>query len=958
MGACRDKMLWCTYCGKAFTRKEHLERHLPSHTNVKPHRCEDCQLGFTRRDLLVRHHATYHTARDDSMGPTPGGHPPNAGKTQIACLNCAQAKTGCDKLLPTCTRCREKGLTCEVRYARRSTKAAFRNSQASRKQSVSLTAQHALPPSPLMMTTPITTPYIPAPMDGSQGPSLSDPQVKTPISPHTTSIMIDPRISQHGNLLDRSPQSNLQSRPDLPFSPLMPRVDDFVSYSNEFMGQDINYGTFDDMNYEMYSSNQYLADALMPALQDLSPIASSSSELVDSIIGSGPTRSTSIMSSKDVDQIMFDPNSPSDIPELETGALIASQSGWPIVRCNPVIYSGDCPRTAIIYLESLERKSKQKDTWNALEKYLSIARMDGTDLTSVVPINSYTRDHFLAKTQSFLHKALEIHRPPFHNHSSGFQNDDRPNPGSSMSLYLVLPPNKILEYFLRSYVRNLSCLYSLVPSGHVDPNEMILGNHATCLLVLLMVAQGASAVPSEEARTLSAGLIETCRISLFDIIEKNVEMCADLTINRCSLLFTLLGAWSGDKWLMDIAMGQRGMYISMLKHAGMFESPMSAPSPNPTNIEAAWRSWLDRETKNRLVYNWVMVDQELSLFHDGAPVITVSELCTPLPGPEQLWMSGNADQWMAAMQSNINCPPANASAQLLGAPLLEPTLFALFQEFLHNNSESQKWGALTPHRLRLLLHPLQSLLWYQRELKCYLPDTYKLRAMPSKSVDERPPMEHQADTQNLLQRWYKLSRNYFQAHPKCVVSKTNLVLFHLISLNVVTNFSAIEKLAQREDSAAKHGPYIHRIEETVYHCGQVVSLMRAIPVDRRPLWWSAALYRALLILWVYSILRGDASFLQNSETGIPLVIDKVAIDDEALYNYMWKEGPKAVPVLSGPSNSTVNLDNPLNVLNYAVKMIDEGNSSRFSDGIKRKLVELAKAWNKSSPPGTHQLLGI
>ena len=263
-----------------------------------------------------------------------------------------------------------------------------------------------------------------------------------------------------------------------------------------------------------------------------------------------------------------------------------------------------------------------------------------------------------------------------------------------------------------------------------------------------------------------------------------------------------------------------------------------------------------------------MVDQELSLFHDTAPMIAVTDLCTPLPGPEQLWMSGDANQWMAAMQPNINCPPANTSAQLLSPPSLTPSLFALFRDFLHNSPENQKWGALTPHRLRLLLHPLQSLLWNLRELKCYLSNTQKA----SKSIEEASPLKNLADTQSLLQRWYKLSRQYFQANPTCVVSKTNLVLFHLISLNAVTNFPAIERLARREgltssetlwEFPAQHGPYIHNIEETVYHCGQVVSLVRAIPGDLRPIWWSAAIYRALLILWAYSVLRGDASFLQN-----------------------------------------------------------------------------------------------
>ncbi|KAG7144854.1 Transcription factor 1 like protein [Verticillium longisporum] len=70
-------MVFCAYCGKSFTRKEHLERHIPSHTNVKPHRCSACQLSFARRDLLQRHHSTYHEARDP-MEPLPGGVPTSA----------------------------------------------------------------------------------------------------------------------------------------------------------------------------------------------------------------------------------------------------------------------------------------------------------------------------------------------------------------------------------------------------------------------------------------------------------------------------------------------------------------------------------------------------------------------------------------------------------------------------------------------------------------------------------------------------------------------------------------------------------------------------------------------------------------------------------------------------------------------------------------------------------------
>ncbi len=498
------------------------------------------------------------------MEPAPGGAPTTAGRTQIACLNCAQAKTGCDKQTPSCTRCREKGLQCEVRYARRSTKNAYRAAQAAKKTPVSMSAP---PPPPLPSMTAAPTALVPVSMDSNHGTSHDDSRIKAPISPDEASMTMDPRISQLDSPPKRNSPANSQTSPEGLLSPPngIDGISDLFQYGDDFMHQDPNFpemwpwGEISD--YEMYPNNQQQpqADVPMPTFPDFNSMASTTSERLDSSAGSTHTRSTSIMSStKDFEPIMVDasPAHPSDGLVPEPGVVIVSESGWPIARCNPVIYSGSCPRTAMVHLESLERKSKHEGTWNALEGFLDMAERDGTDLTSVVPMNARTRDHILAITQTFLQKALEIHR-------SGFQNQNKRYASSGMVLFLVLPPAKILEYFLRSYVRNLSFFYSLVSSGCVDPNAMINSNQAATLLVLLMIAQGASVVPREEARTLSTGLIETCRISLFDIIEKNVEMCADPTVHRCSLLFTLLGAWSGDKWLMDIAMGQRGMYLEV-----------------------------------------------------------------------------------------------------------------------------------------------------------------------------------------------------------------------------------------------------------------------------------------------------------------------------------------------------------------------------------------------------------
>lgn len=152
------------------------------------------------------------------------------------------------------------------------------------------------------------------------------------------------------------------------------------------------------------------------------------------------------------------------IPEFEV--VVASEAAWPLARCTPPINSGACPRTAIVHLECLEQKSKQEGTWTALEQFLDSHQPDATDAPRVVPLTSRSRDKMLAITQSFLHKALDIHR------SGMYPKNGAASPGAAdfNFNFIVLPPSRILEYFLKSYVHSLAIYYPLIVGGVVDPN--------------------------------------------------------------------------------------------------------------------------------------------------------------------------------------------------------------------------------------------------------------------------------------------------------------------------------------------------------------------------------------------------------------------------------------------------------------------------------------------------------
>jgi hypothetical protein len=285
------------------------------------------------------------------------------------------------------------------------------------------------------------------------------------------------------------------------------------------------------------------------------------------------------------------------IPDL--GAIIAAQDGWTVFRCTPSIPSSSCPRTARLNLERLELSLKNHEGWSNWSPSWDESDFQHGGQIMVEKIGEATRDKLLAITQSFLHKALDIHKDGGNSSSSG----ESPGSIASGSNFVLLPPVRVLEYFLRSYANSFERYYPTSARGVLDTNELMqnYNDKASSLLILMMIAQGAMNIPSVEARWLTGGFTEACRISLFDLIEKNIIMAGDPIVLRAALLFTVQAAWSGDKWQMDIAMGQRGMYFAMLRHSGILETrPVSATQLNGnTTTEMLWRDWMIQESRSR-----------------------------------------------------------------------------------------------------------------------------------------------------------------------------------------------------------------------------------------------------------------------------------------------------------------------------------------------------------------------
>lgn len=284
------------------------------------------------------------------------------------------------------------------------------------------------------------------------------------------------------------------------------------------------------------------------------------------------------------------------IPDL--AQIVEAQGGWTVFRCTPSIPSSMCPRTARLNLERLEISLRNHEGWNKWAPGVDESDPQPGGQVSVSVLYASTRDKLLAITQGFLQKALEIHKDGSTSSSSG----DSPGSNGNGSNYAILPPCRVLDLLLRSYANSFERYFPTSARGVLDANELMdtYDDKASSLLILMMMAQGAVNIPSVEARWLTGGLTEACRISLFDLIEKNIIKSGDPIVLRAALLFTVQAAWSGDKWQMDIAMGQRGMYFAMLRHSGILESRSAAPHMNGhVTTDMLWADWLQQESRSR-----------------------------------------------------------------------------------------------------------------------------------------------------------------------------------------------------------------------------------------------------------------------------------------------------------------------------------------------------------------------
>ncbi|CAH0056344.1 unnamed protein product [Clonostachys solani] len=375
--------------------------------------------------------------------------------------------------------------------------------------------------------------------------------------------------------------------------------------------------------------------------------------------------------------------------------------------------------------------------------------------------------------------------------------------------------------------------------------------------------------------------------------------------------------------------------------------------------------WRDREMQVRLVYTWIILDLELSLFHDVKTVLSLTDFKLPVPISEELFLSKE----LAVGEFSLEQPPDIDIANDANRPSLQTMLQWLFKQ----GFDSTRRKHLNPTTLHVLLHAILSMIRNYRQLFGYMGQDARIRLSVFSPFSKASTKTRMDEMRGLLQYWLGLFNALWPSSTRlgdgdpCLPSPQLygvLITYHFICLETVIDMPAIENLARqrRPDSTiaqmdtALKDQYIQDLVPVLFHSGQILYLLRVLEQTSLPPWWPAAIYRVTMVLWATSVLFGSA-WKQPSGVELlsPIIIDASLHDDDSNLSPLWQENSEsysvggegaglnmpqshtpALSVRGDLSNATL-LSDPQRVLETCLLAFEKGRSIRFADGIYRKL---------------------
>lgn len=339
------------------------------------------------------------------------------------------------------------------------------------------------------------------------------------------------------------------------------------------------------------------------------------------------------------------------------------------------------------------------------------------------------------------------------------------------------------------------------------------------------------------------GLIlqELVRIALCRLSEADNSVIRELNFMQASMIYLDIGAFCGYKRKMEIAESNLQPLVTALRRTGRFDRVAYrdiTPTANDDDdqIESKWRAWAEQESFKRLVYHLFEHDISMTLVKHRSPLISYSEVSTPLPAPRSLWLSPTASAWKTRWLATKYSPREISLQDLLRDESVMRCLTPEVDEqvarsaFLYGLA-AQVWEHNNQALILRTSNDASSRLWLQTRQQKLEQSLLMLDILPEK----------------------------FPAI-MCVVHQFSLMLLHT-NLDLITRFAGKcgEDEARRAYTQLQPWSQTKEARIAVSHASQILRAVKAIPPYQIRGQDSFMLYHAIMVLWTYSMMiKGQA----------------------------------------------------------------------------------------------------
>ncbi|WJG35230.1 uncharacterized protein FOBCDRAFT_292605 [Fusarium oxysporum Fo47] len=404
-------------------------------------------------------------------------------------------------------------------------------------------------------------------------------------------------------------------------------------------------------------------------------------------------------------------------------------------------------------------------------------------------------------------------------------------PESKLAIIRAFPHSEILSKLIESFFSHHRVQTdSWIHGPSFEPNQQ------GAELILTIVNMGTMFADSKILHSLGFALHEVARLSLPIMFESANSMTRILWALQAFVLDIEMGLWSGIKRKMEIAESQRQMPFTMLRRGRRFSKAYPAtdpPLPEDTGetLQNKWLAWIEQENYNRLIYHCFVIDTQVSIAMSTCPLISFSELKTPLPESSDLWLAKDAEAWKAIYLSEQR----------------QHTRVTLY-DYFRNAAEIDSSYDVSFCQL-VILSGIWGMVW---------------QCLQTIAVLDKPRHSDPALTlrqQEILQILNRFRVNMMGDEASWQDGPVTM-MYHLVYMHLHIPFEEVELFAGKgHQTDARHALSLlldwtnsPESRKAIWYAGQIIRAAEKFNPGRLRGFYTIALYQANLAIWAYAVV--------------------------------------------------------------------------------------------------------